>query len=575
MKRLRTSFVPLVVGAVVLAALLPCSASAANSPTRPITWYAAGDSYSSGQGLPYRAGSCARAYNQGVPGELGAWGLQAADVLQSQGAVTLAPGSPHLIACTGATTAEMYNEPGETGAEWPLGARTDLLTFTFGGDDVGFKKIIEDCLGIGSITEIASAGLIASTSWDDPVAAEQEWAHDPAISCPSNALLRNRIATDIGSGPMSQYVGFLLWIAETSMVSGGNVVVLGYPQIVTDPSAWPLVNRVLGTCQGIDESGARELRGLDGDLNATIAEAVAEANRLVMNKVHFTFVDVNSPNPAEGIRANDPDLFDAPGTSGHALCSGSQWITGISPRHPTASFHPDEAGNDAMAGLLETVFHHLNWSSLGPAPDPIQLTGCPTSYGIFPSPTSHLPSAAAATIESTSNGGYEIYSTGDGSFFELAPSGWSCSAAVGADGGTGITASSPDGDWVGVSYVPACVGCIYDMVCPYFSTLQPAALARISFGGYQCTTSPPEETVTELNRDVVLVEDPPGVNGTFNNSNGTTALWSVVVFATQWPGMFSSGSASCYLPESGDADCALLLRDFVARLGISVGAFST
>jgi len=115
----------------------PDSATAA---TPQITWLAAGDSYASGAGLPHTSKLCARAVS---PSE--AWSTVAAGILRSEG---LSVARPNLVACTGAVSGEFFVSHGpKNPAEYHRGGkRYDLVTFSFGGDDVGFSKIIEACL---------------------------------------------------------------------------------------------------------------------------------------------------------------------------------------------------------------------------------------------------------------------------------------------------------------------------------------------------------------------------------------------------------------------------------------------
>jgi hypothetical protein len=51
---------------------------------------------------------------------------------------------PVLVACTGAKTGEFFKSQGKSPAEWtPSMGRYDLVTFSFGGDDIGFASIVQ------------------------------------------------------------------------------------------------------------------------------------------------------------------------------------------------------------------------------------------------------------------------------------------------------------------------------------------------------------------------------------------------------------------------------------------------
>jgi len=150
---------------------------------------------------------------------------------------------------------------------------------------------------------------------------------------------------------------------------------------------------------------ANEIRTLAAQLNTVLAAQVAIANANKPNGVHFTFISLTSPDPKLGIDPGDPYLF-----TGHELGSGQQWLNGLEvgrnhgagtlghinvcsalgtwvfplgvyaavsgggcatvalPASPDTSFHPDVAGNSAMAHLVEQAFPHLNWSGFGVAP---------------------------------------------------------------------------------------------------------------------------------------------------------------------------------------------------------------
>jgi len=339
------------------------SASATSSPDRPISWLVAGDSYSSGQGLPYKSGGCARAYDEERSAEPGTWGVEAAHLVASQLGVKLINGSPDLVACTGAKTGEFFAPQGINPAEW-TGGSYDLVSLTFGGDDVGFPRVVRQCLGYDPAGITSAAVDLLTNVFNDESEALADWTDDPLVHCPSNETLRATISKDIGGTAQGPYGTFLQSVAKKAVTTGGNIIVLGYPEIVEDPTMWPGINKSLGLCQGIRVNDANELRGLAGDLNATIASAVKAVNALHPNDVSLSYVDVNTGNPAQGIPYDDPNLFEPSVGARHNLCSSDQWINGISPSNVAGSFHPDQAGNDAMARLVKQVFPTLNWSKL-------------------------------------------------------------------------------------------------------------------------------------------------------------------------------------------------------------------
>ena len=362
------------------AAASPPSVPTYPPPTRPISWLAAGNSYSSGQGLAYEVGPCAQAREEGQ-GELGAWGVEAADLLKGKGNLSLEASSPDLVACTSATSANFLSPQGKDPAQWNASdPRYDLVSFTFGGDNVGFADVVDKCLGLDP------AGIISGTSiaWGaallgplvGPATALEAWTADPFVHCQSNAALRGQIRRQL----VPAYEKFLRNVADQAVTPGGNIVVLGYPEFVEDPKLWSTVDKDAGLCQGIRPGDAEELRGLAGDLNATIAGAVHSINAEHPNNVKLTYVDVNTGDPAVGIPYNDQNLFEPSTGARHNLCAAQEWLNGITVQfHGVSlpdfhhSFHPNEAGNDAMAALVEQVFPQLDWSHLAATPTLGQL----------------------------------------------------------------------------------------------------------------------------------------------------------------------------------------------------------
>jgi hypothetical protein len=309
---------------------------------RRLSWLAAGDSYSSGEGLPHATGHCAQA-RPGSGSE--AWPFAAHDGL---GKTQPALASPTFTACTRATTAQFFDSKKikyylknvTLPAEWnPSMGRFDLVSFTFGGDDVRFADVIIQC-----VTKPALR-----------------------LSCPGDALLRKRIA-EFGRG----YGAFLRKVANQAVVRGGNILVLGYPELIEKPSLWSARARVLG-CGHLTPTDADELRGLAGDLNATLGANVAEVNRQHPKGVHLTFVDVTSGGSA-GISPVDPNLFEPATGSRHEVCSSKPWINPLSAiDRKNGSYHPKQAGQNAMGALAAQVIGGLYWPGT-----------CPGSFVVLP-----------------------------------------------------------------------------------------------------------------------------------------------------------------------------------------------
>lgn len=303
-----------------------------SAPATGISWLAAGDSYASGAGLPFTTQLCARGTGAGKSRSL-AWALVAAnDVLTGGPNKMQLSDAPHLVACSGARSAEFFQRQDKNHpAEWtPSMGPYDLVTFSFGGDDVGFASVVQACL-------------------------------EHLAAC-SDRSVRSSIRA-LGSS----YSDFLVHVAKAAVVPGGNVLVMGYPEILEHPSLWPAVYRGTHECAGFDVNVAKLFRGWAGDLNATIANSISKVDALPpsqRNDVHVTFVDPVTGQAANGIAAADPNLFEPSAGTRHELCSGGNdaWLNGISPGHPKSrSFHPNQAGEDAMGNLAAEVIERMTW----------------------------------------------------------------------------------------------------------------------------------------------------------------------------------------------------------------------
>jgi hypothetical protein len=329
------------------AAAQPAPATQATSANHSLTWLAAGDSFASGQGLTHTTEPCAD--GTGQKGLSTTWAIAAARVLQSQGQ-SIAHGSPDLVACTGAISDEFFHShtglvdeipvASDTphGPQWtPKMGRFDLVTFSFGGDDIGFPSIMQHCVD-----------------------------HQ---GCPSDQAVRQKIkllgSTGVykGSLHIPSYPTFLRHVANSAVVKGGNVVVMGYPELVEDPSLWSPGRT---SCAGMSAGQIQILRGWAGDLNATIGEAAAQVDGLPpaeRNDVTITYVDPVSGQGADGIGASDPNLFEPSSGARHERCSlGPSWVNGEAPLHlESRSFHPNQAGEDAMGALAADVIAAMKW----------------------------------------------------------------------------------------------------------------------------------------------------------------------------------------------------------------------
>jgi hypothetical protein len=357
---------------VAMSAAVTSSSSVASAST-PITWLAAGDSYAAGAGLPNTTSPCAQ--GTGNKGRSSTWAVVAANDLRKAG-YAIGTRAPDLVACTGAISDEFFHAhtgtvSGLLGDQHPLQwnpkmGRFDLVTFSFGGNDIGFESIIQHCLD-----------------------------HQ---GCPSDQAVRQKIhllgSTGVYKGKelIPSYPTFLRHVAESAVVKGGNVVVMGYPEIVENPSLWSSDS---SSCAGLSVSQVNTLRGWAGDLNATIGYAVSQANKQAPNGVHFTFIDVvtGQPQSKSAISLDDPNLFEPSSESHHELCStgGEPWLNGLLRSELSRSFHPTQAGEIAMGNLAAEVIPRLTWpwskGATGGVPSPPH-SSAPSSTTVTPSSSS-------------------------------------------------------------------------------------------------------------------------------------------------------------------------------------------
>jgi hypothetical protein len=171
-----------------------------------------------------------------------------------------------------------------------------------------------------------------------------------------------------------------------------------------------------------------------------------------------------------------------------------------------------------------------------------------------------------------------VYADEAGIMDVLAPTGWDCTASVGADGSSeesvtptgevlpnnsdSLPAGSTDEAVVGTQN-GGCQGCADYQACPYFS----AAAQDL---GSPCTSTPPStESIVPISSRVVSFSDPPNTVGGGNPSGGEYPANAVMTYVMDPPGSegnyVTSWLETCTLPYSQHALCTAVLNDFVAR----------
>jgi hypothetical protein len=189
----------------------------------------------------------------------------------------------------------------------------------------------------------------------------------------------------------------------------------------------------------------------------------------------------------------------------------------------------------------------------------IPVVTCPTSYGLPNETMPPVPVTMTATVSAQVAAQVTYY--GNGTATLLGPKGWSCQAAVGADGSSSMVITppgqatptgspSPDRQAVTAYTEGACVGCIATMACGLF----PEAWKLFAQPGMACpTTTPSGELIRRPMPRSAVFEDPPGVSGTGEPSGGLYRALGLLVFD---PGT-GTGSAGTALPSALKITCTL------------------
>jgi hypothetical protein len=196
---------------------------------------------------------------------------------------------------------------------------------------------------------------------------------------------------------------------------------------------------------------------------------------------------------------------------------------------------------------------------------------CPTSVGIDlpPSPvadSARVPASAAHL---------EMYSATSAAIQVLGLRGSYCNASIGADGNSSIIVVPAGGNPQNVRHggmtaviYPACVGCMWDLACPFFPAL---AQAEAKLYG-KCPAQPLGQEVHRLSAETVAFYDPPGeyvpsASDELVPSNSPYPANGVVVYGNyKYKGATNPMAMGtvCVLPVTEHAMCTAVLDEFLA-----------
>ena len=209
-------------------------------------YVALGDSYASGFGVPpYAEGTDVTGGNT-CRRSAGSY----AHIVSERTGRTLEMG-----ACSGARTRNFYeaNESwGEAAQLDRLGPDTGLVTFSIGGNDAGFARILGDCIGGGDRGFLSAAGCSSD--------AEVTGAVDGAIDALAGKTTRDgvysyeSIMTDIGTRSPN-----------------AAVVAVGYPRLF--PEQGGSGGLLLGRCHGVTKVDQRWINAKTDELNTAFKAA--------------------------------------------------------------------------------------------------------------------------------------------------------------------------------------------------------------------------------------------------------------------------------------------------------------
>lgn len=354
-------------------------ASVSAAAVRPLRVLAAGDSFAAGEGLPaVQIGeeACQRALGQrtadGQPPSK-AWPVLVKEMLETgRSSLTGQSSTPSwqvdpfwLTACTG-NTAENFARVPTTKGSTQIGeagsAPYDVVTLSFGGNDVGFDSIIKDCVNLD----------LAQT--DEPLGDRWSQWLDRFGCSRSEADINADIDRVLGERLPRLY-------DEVAGVTrpGGLVVVTGYPQVIEDPNNWSGFAQAVDYCRGFTRFDTAALRGVAGRLNRAIGIQV-DAAQARHPELEWLFVDVasafESPNERHGL-CTTQEWFNGPSTGllgASALDNMLRWylarstpagaLVAVDRRNwrIERSFHPNQFGQFGYADAVIAAIRASGWS---------------------------------------------------------------------------------------------------------------------------------------------------------------------------------------------------------------------
>ena len=327
-----------------------------------ISWQSAGDSYSSGTGIPNTTGACWHSSD--------AYGPAAARIVRARG---WRIDSETFTACHGHLVEDFFNERQGSGdgSLWDWGRRqggperVDVLTMSFGGNDIGFGDVMRDCVvGPDNVVEGLIAALplgLTFLSWlsgcdvpEDELKSRIDALLDPPRrNCTGTRVERTDsydCDLDIGSRRGS-IIDLYYDIVQDRLTENGHLYVIGYPQLFAPIHEGRWYQK--GYCAGVIRTDVEELNRVARYFDQKLQDAVHRANEVLGDRVRYLSLR---------------HLYRA---GKHELCGTNEdWINGITfskfqqSRNPLnqfrESFHPNYHGHHNTATkLAELIIQDL------------------------------------------------------------------------------------------------------------------------------------------------------------------------------------------------------------------------
>jgi hypothetical protein len=226
--------------------------------------------------------------------------------------------------------------------------------------------------------------------------------------------------------------------------------------------------------------------------------------------------------------------------------------------------------------VLRNVHIEINSNSVVTVRLPLDV--CTTSVGDASEVPVGLPSTIHVKIPKADSGTLAFYSDNEGIIGVLAPIGWNCTAAIGANGSSslnvfpsgqanlasGALSAGSTAETISAQQTSACVGCRVALACPLFALSTNDSSSELN---QPCPlTRPTSETTTSINEHVVEFTDPPGIHGDADPSGGAYPAMGAM---TYYGDRASQGSwtETCLLPPTDKSTCKAIVGNFVSRYG--------